>query len=126
ITIRAYSECCLNNVVSVGGGSAVWIAAAALAKTLGRECAIRLIESEEIGTVGVGESTVPHLQAFNQALEIDEAEFVRQVRGTFKLGIEFVDGGGVGDRYFKTFAPSGLDYGPVPFHVYWLQLLLSG
>src|SRR5437899_9428884 len=83
------------------------MAAAALAKTLGRECAIRLIESEEIGTVGVGESTVPHLEAFNRALGIEEAEFVRQVRGTFKLGIEFVDWGRLGDRYFHTFGPIG-------------------
>ena len=116
----------LKNIVIVGGGSAGWMAAAALAKTLGRECAIRLIESEEIGTVGVGESTVPHLQAFNQALEIDEAEFVRQVRGTFKLGIEFLDWGRVGDRYFHTFGPIGHDYGPLPFHQYWLKLFLSG
>src|ERR1700731_2834016 len=102
------------------------MAAAALAKTLGRECAIRLIEAEEIGTVGVGEATVPHLQAFNQALGIDEAEFVRQVRGTFKLGIQFLDWGRVGDRYFHTFGAIGHDYGPLPFHQYWLKLFLSG
>ncbi len=102
------------------------MAAAALAKTLGRECDVRLVESEEIGTVGVGEATVPHLQAFNQALGIEEADFVRQVRGTFKLGIQFVDWGLVGDRYFHTFGPIGHDYGFLPFHQYWLKLFLSG
>ena len=116
----------LKSIVIVGGGSAGWMAAAALAKTLGRECAVRLIESEEIGIVGVGESTVPHLEAFNRALEIDEAEFVRQVRGTFKLGIQFVDWGRVGDRYFHTFGPIGHDYGFLPFHQYWLKLFLAG
>ena len=116
----------LRSIVIVGGGSAGWMAAAALVKTFGRERAIRLIESEEIGTVGVGESTVPHLEAFNRALGIDEAEFVRQVRGTFKLGIEFVDWGRLGDRYFHTFGPIGHDYGFLPFHQYWLKLFLSG
>lgn len=116
----------LRTIVIVGGGSAGWMAASALAKTLGRQCAIHLIESEEIGTIGVGESTVPHLEAFNRALEIDEAEFVRQVRGTFKLGIQFVDWGRLGDRYFHTFGPIGHDYGFLPFHQYWLKLFLAG
>jgi tryptophan halogenase len=116
----------LRSIVIVGGGSAGWMAAAALVKTLGRECAIRLIESEEIGTVGVGESTVPHLEAFNRALEIGEAEFAREVRGTFKLGIQFVDWGRIGDRYFHTFGPIGHDYGFLPFHQYWLKLFLAG
>jgi tryptophan halogenase len=102
------------------------MAAAALAKVLGRECSIRLVESEEIGTIGVGEATVPHLKLFNSVLEIDEVEFIREVRGTFKLGIQFVDWGRAGDRYIHGFGTIGHDYGLLPFHQYWLKLFLAG
>ncbi|TMI91280.1 MAG: tryptophan 7-halogenase [Bacillati bacterium ANGP1] len=102
------------------------MAAAALAKVLERSCAIRLIESEEIGTVGVGEATVPHLKLYNTILEIDEAEFIREVRGTFKLGIQFVDWGRIGDRYIHGFGTIGHDYGLLPFHQYWLKQFLAG
>ena len=102
------------------------MAAAALAKVLDRHCAIRLIESEEIGTVGVGEATVPHLKLYNTILEIDEVEFIREVRGTFKLGIQFVDWGRIGDRYIHGFGTIGHDYGLLPFHQYWLKLFLAG
>jgi tryptophan 7-halogenase len=102
------------------------MSAAALAKVLDGQCAIRLIESEEIGTVGVGEATVPHLKLYNTVLEIDEAEFIREVRGTFKLGIQFVDWGRIGDRYIHGFGTIGHDYGLLPFHQYWLKLFLAG
>jgi len=102
------------------------MAAAALAKVLGRECSIRLIESEEIGIVGVGEATVPHLKLFNSVLEIDEVEFIREVRGTFKLGIQFVDWGRAGDRYIHGFGTIGHDYALLPFYQYWLKLFLAG
>jgi tryptophan halogenase len=116
----------LTNIVIVGGGSAGWMAAAALARALEFPVAITLIESEDIGTVGVGEATVPHLRAFNQSLGIDEVGFVRAVRGTFKLGIQFVDWARPGDRYIHGFGSIGHDYRGLPFHQYWLKLLRQG
>ncbi len=116
----------IRSIVIVGGGTAGWMAAAAFAKVLGKDISIRLVESEEIGTVGVGEATVPHLKLFNKVLEIDEIEFVRATRGTFKLGIEFVDWGRIGDRYVHGFGTIGHDYGLLPFHQYWLKLFNAG
>ncbi|MDR3388268.1 MAG: tryptophan 7-halogenase [Rudaea sp.] len=116
----------IKNIVIVGGGTAGWMAAAALSKVLGRACSIRLIESEEIGTVGVGEATVPHLKAFNNMLEIDEIEFVKKVQGTFKLGIEFRDWARLGDSYVHGFGTIGHDLGVLPFHQYWVKAFQSG
>jgi tryptophan 7-halogenase len=116
----------IKNVVIVGGGTAGWMAACALAKTFGQRYAIRLVESEEIGIVGVGEATVPHLSYFNKLLEIDEAAFVRETQGTFKLGIEFVDWGQVGERYVHGFGQLGFDLGSMPFHQYWLRARAAG
>jgi len=116
----------LRSIVVVGGGTAGWMAAAGLAKVLGPSCAIRLIESEEIGIVGVGEATVPHLKIFNNILEIDEIEFVKKTKGTFKLGIQFRDWGRIGDSYIHGFGTIGHDYGWLPFHQYWLKLYQAG
>ncbi|MGQ0836720.1 MAG: tryptophan halogenase family protein [Gammaproteobacteria bacterium] len=102
------------------------MAAAAFAKVLGRRYSIRLVESEEIGTVGVGESTVPHLKLFNQVLGIDEIDFVKSVQGTFKLGIQFVEWGRLGDRYFHGFGPIGHERGVLAFHQYWIKLFNQG
>jgi len=119
------SEARLGNIVIVGGGTAGWMAAAALAHAI-PSLSIQLIESEEIGIVGVGEATVPHLRAFNSSLQIDEVEFVRAVRGTFKLGIQFVDWGSLGSRYIHGFGTIGHDYRGLPFHQYWLKLQRGG
>jgi tryptophan halogenase len=116
----------IRQVVIVGGGTAGWMAAAAFTKLLGTGISVTLIESDEIGTVGVGEATVPHLKLFNRVLGIDEIEFVKQTQGTFKLGIEFVDWARLGDRYVHGFGTIGHDYGLLPFYQYWLKLHLAG
>jgi len=101
------------------------MAAAALSRAIGFPVAIQLVESDEIGTVGVGEASVTHLRAFNHSLQIDEVEFVRAVRGTFKLGIQFVDWARIGDRYVHGFGAIGHDYRSLPFHQYWVKLHLQ-
>jgi len=117
----------LRHIAIIGGGTAGWMAAAALSRILGQETvAITLVESEEIGTIGVGEATIPPIQAFNNLLGIDEDEFVRETKGTFKLGIEFLDWWRLGHRYFHPFGVYGIDFGPVPFEGLWHRLRLEG
>jgi tryptophan 7-halogenase len=116
----------IRKVAILGGGTAGWMVASALARSFGPALAIDLIESEEIGIVGVGEATVPHLSAFNKLLGIEEAEFVRETKGTFKLGIQFVDWARLGDRYLHGFGTIGRDLGLLPFHQYWLKALRAG
>ncbi|MEO6968243.1 MAG: tryptophan halogenase family protein [Rhodanobacteraceae bacterium] len=116
----------IKDIVIVGGGTAGWMAAATFAKVFSDACTVRLIESEEIGTVGVGEATVPHLKLFNQVLEIDEIDFIKTVKGTFKLGIQFVDWARIGDSYIHGFGTIGHDYGMLPFHQYWIKARRMG
>ena len=87
---------------------------------------VSVIESDDIGTVGVGEATLPGLRTFNAMLGIDEDEFVRQTQGTFKLGIEFVDWVCTGTSYFHPFGSAGLDMEGIRFHQFWLQQVLMG
>lgn len=117
----------VKSITVVGGGSAGWMAAAALATYMGRNAVVRLVESEEIGIVGVGEASVPHIRQFNgQWLGIEEADFVKRTHATAKLGIQFNDWGRIGDSYVHGFGAIGRSIGPLPFHQFWLKLHLAG
>ncbi|OYW82852.1 MAG: tryptophan halogenase [Asticcacaulis sp. 32-58-5] len=116
----------LKSIVIVGGGSAGWMTAAALSEALGQSCAITLIESEAIGTVGVGEATIPPIRHFNRRLGIDEATFVRETQGSCKLGIQFVDWGKLGHSYFHPFGQYGAEFDSVPFYHHWMREYLAG
>ena len=114
-------------IVIVGGGTAGWMTAAALARKLaGTGSTIRLIESAEIGTVGVGEATLPQIRDFNRMLEIDEAELMARTSATIKLGIEFRDWGRAGDHYIHPFGVHGEPVGPADFHHYWARQNAAG
>ncbi|GAA4757430.1 tryptophan 7-halogenase [Sphingomonas daechungensis] len=116
------NEHSIRNVVIVGGGTAGWMAAAALSRYLDNGYTqTSLIESEDIGTIGVGEATIPPLVNFNAMLGIDEDEFLAATKGTFKLGIEFVNWGQIGHRYFHPFGNYGHDLQGVHFHQLYLR-----
>ncbi|MGH8178701.1 MAG: tryptophan halogenase family protein [Steroidobacter sp.] len=114
-------------IVIVGGGSAGWMCAAALARVLHpARYRVTLIESDEIGAIGVGEATLPHIRTFNDLLGIDEAQFMRHTRATFKLGIEFRDWGQTGDRYIHPFGTFGEPWAGVDFQHHWVRARQAG
>jgi tryptophan halogenase len=116
----------VRDVVIVGGGTAGWMTAAAFSKVMGNACRIRLVESDEIATIGVGEATIPTIKAFNGLLELDEDEFLRRTQGTFKLGIEFVNWGQVGEAYIHGFGTIGASLENISCHHYWLKMRRLG
>ncbi len=116
----------IQDIVIVGGGTAGWMTALGLATVVGDRYRIRLVESDEIGIVGVGEATIPLIQRFNRIVGIAENDFLRETGSTFKLGIEFVDWGRLGDRYMHGFGRVGQDLWTVGFEQYWHRMRLAG
>ena len=117
----------IERIVIVGGGTAGWMAAAALSRIRdGRKLDITVVESSVIGTVGVGEATIPPFVQFNQALNISERDFMSFVQGTFKLGIQFVNWGQVGESYIHPFGNYGYDIGGINFHQVWHKMRERG
>jgi tryptophan halogenase len=115
------SEGSQRRIVIVGGGTAGWMTAAAMARFLIPGSSVILVESDEIGTVGVGEATIPAIRNYNSALGLDEAEFLKASGGTYKLGITFEEWGGPGQSYMHAFGLVGRGLGLLPFHHYWLR-----
>lgn len=117
----------IKNIVIVGGGTAGWMTAAALANSLPKNVFnITLVESDSIGSIGVGESTLPHISQFNAALGIDENEFIKSTSATIKLGIQFKDWGNIGDTYMHPFSEIGHVTQGIDFHHYWLKSQVMG
>ncbi len=111
----------IRRIAILGGGTAGWMTAAALTKCLGSLAEVTLVESDEIGIVGVGEATIPTIHWFNQLVGLDPERFMRETHATFKLGIEFVDWYRTGERYFHPFGRYGAPADGLPFHHRWIR-----
>lgn len=110
----------IQRIVIAGGGTAGWMAAGLLSQTLGKNLDIKLVESDDIPTVGVGEATIPPLMTFHKMLGVDEREFMAEVNGTFKLGIQFENWRERGHQYIHSFGRAGQDGWACPFLHFWL------
>ncbi len=113
-------------VVIAGGGTAGWVTAAALSSQIGKLIDITLVESEELGTIGVGEATIPTHRSFHDIIGVKEADFMRATQATFKLGISFEDWGALGDRYIHSFGKIGISTWMADFHHLWMQAKADG
>lgn len=111
----------VKKVIIAGGGTAGWMTAALLAKTIGKVVDITLIESDEIGTVGVGEATIPTLVRYHQLLDVNEQEFLAAVKGTFKLGIAFENWRDLNEDYIHSFGDTGRDHWTAGFQHFWMK-----
>ena len=117
----------IQKIVIVGGGTAGWMTAAAMSKLIDlNRVSVTLIESEQIGTVGVGEATIPHIKYFNSLLGLSENDFVRQTNATFKLGIEFNNWGHIGESYFHSFGRYGVAMNGMQFWHFWQRHRAQG
>ncbi|MBK4736670.1 tryptophan halogenase family protein [Noviherbaspirillum pedocola] len=116
----------IRELVILGGGTAGWMTAAALSRALNGRVSVTLVESEDIGTVGVGEATIPAITLFNRMLDIDEDDFLRATQGTFKLGIEFIDWGDIGNRYMHAFGHFPSDIQIASFEQVWQKMRRHG
>ena len=116
----------VRRVVIAGGGTAGWMAAAAIAKLIGKNLQVTLVESDAIPTIGVGEATIPTILTINRLLQMPEPEFLRSVQGTFKLGIQFENWRKLGHRYIHSFGETGQGCWAAGFHHFWLKGLGNG
>lgn len=120
------TEGAIGKVLIVGGGTAGWMAAAVLSRAFGGSLEIALVESEQIGIVGVGEATIPQIRLLNQYLGIDEDQFIRATQGSFKLGIQFEGWDRPNGAYLHAFGDVGRALGAVPFQAIWQRGLALG